>query len=50
MIIAFLLLALALFSAFLVVYIDNDGHGGMPEFKRPPRSHHRDPFEPRSLV
>ena len=48
--IAFLLLSAALFTAFMVVYIDNDGHGRMPEVKHPLRSHHADAFEPRSLV
>jgi hypothetical protein len=50
MMIAFLLLFSALFVAFMVVYIDNDGHGRMPEFRHPPRSHHADVFEPRTLV
>ena len=48
--IAFLLLSATLFVAFMVVYIDNDGHGRMPEFRHPPRSHYADAFEPRSLV
>ena len=50
MMIAFLLLATSLFVAFLVAYIDNDGHGRMPEVKHPLRSHEADLFEPRSLV
>ena len=45
--IAFLLLLLSLFVAFLTVYIDNDGHGRMPAFRHPPRSHEADLFEPR---
>jgi hypothetical protein len=45
-----LLLLSSLFVAFLAVYIDNDGHGQMPAFRHPPRSHEADLFEPRSLV
>jgi hypothetical protein len=50
MIIAFLLLLASLFVAFMAVYIDNDGHGRMPAFRHPPRSHEADAFERRSLV
>jgi hypothetical protein len=50
MMIALLLLLSSLFVAFLAVYIDNDGHGRMPAFRHPPRSHEADLFEPRSLV
>ena len=50
MMIAFLLLSAALYTAFMVVYIDNDGHGRLPTFRHPPRSHPADAFEPRSLV
>ncbi|MET1061060.1 MAG: hypothetical protein ABWX84_15775 [Nocardioides sp.] len=50
MMFAFLLLLSSLFVAFLAVFIDNDGHGRMPAFRHPPRSHEADAFEPRSLV
>ena len=28
-------------------YVDKDGYGRSPAQHAPPRSHHRDPFEPR---
>ena len=50
MTIAFLLLFILAYSAFMVAFIDNDGHGRMPAFRHPPRSHHADMFERRELV
>jgi hypothetical protein len=50
MIFAVLLLVIALFTAFVTVFIDNDGYGRMPSFRHAPRSHEADLFEPRSLV
>ena len=50
MTIALLLLLAVAYLAFLIAFIDNDGHGRMPAFRHPPRSHHTDIFEHRTIV
>ena len=50
MLIAFLLVFFLLYAAFLAAFIDNDGHGRMPSFRHPPRSHYADMFERHEFV
>jgi hypothetical protein len=36
-------------AAYLYDFIANDGYGHLTVHAAPPRSHHRDPFEPRHV-
>ena len=41
------LAALVRGAAYLYDFVTNDGYGHLTAHAAPPRSHHRDPFDPR---